>query len=89
MIGNLLGEIATGLTSFLPTIASALFETFVKLFFVTAADGGAVTELNVLGEMSIVFLIISLAWKFLPVVCGWLKTKVKAYREGRKNRKAS
>lgn len=84
MIGDILTELGQGIVSFMPNLAEAMYNTFLKLFFVVSAEGSSGYELNVLGEISILFLIISACYKFLPTVVGWFRMRM-ATRRARKN----
>lgn len=77
-IGAFLTELAEGLASWLPALASSLVETFMALFF-TTAEGGA-TTLNTLGAVCISFFIIGLGFRVLPAVLGWLRARWTARR---------
>lgn len=85
MIANMLTQLGQGIVSFMPNLAEGMFLTFVKLFFI-AGEGGAY-ELNVLGEISIFFLIISACYKFLPTVVGWFRMRMATRRARRNNAK--
>lgn len=82
MIADMLTQLGQGIVSFMPNLAEAMYNTFLKLFFV-AGESGAY-DLNVLGEISIFFLIISACYKFLPTVVGWFRMRM-ATRRARKN----
>lgn len=85
-IGSIITSFGEGITSLLPLIAEAMYQTFMALFF-TVAEGGAVT-LNALGSVSIFFLVISACYKFLPTVIGWFKLKMKAAKRAKARKKA-
>lgn len=81
-LADFLTELGAGLASWLPTLAEALVDTFMALFFTTDTNG---TTLNTLGSVSLAFFIIGLGFRVLPAVLGWLRTKWTA-RKGRKRR---
>lgn len=84
-IAELLGEIGSGIGTFLPALLEALLDGFVQLFFVTGTDA-AITGLSALGEVSIVFFVISLCRQFIPGVLSWFKTKWKSGKKARKKK---
>lgn len=86
-IGTFLTQIGTGLASFLPSFAQALISAFTALFFTTATEGGAVTGLNPLGQISVAFFIIGLSQKVLPGVLSWLRARWRS-RGARKRARA-
>lgn len=79
-IAEFLTDIAEGLTTFLPAFATAMVDTFIKLFFTVASEGGAVTGLNPLGTITVAFFVIGLGRKIVPTVLGWLKARSKKSR---------
>lgn len=81
-LADFLTELGAGLASWLPTLAEALVDTFMALFFSTDTNG---TTLNTLGGVSLAFFIIGLGFRVLPAVLGWLRAKWTA-RKGRKRR---
>lgn len=81
-IGAILTEIAEGLASWLPALATSLVETFMALFF-TTAEGA--TTLNTLGAVSIAFFIIGLGFRVLPAVLGWLRARWTARKSFARN----
>lgn len=83
-ITSFIGEIAGGITAFLPEFLQALAQSFVDLFF-TTAEGGTMT-LNTLGVVSISFFVVSLCIGFVPMIASWLKLRGRKKR-ARKSRK--
>jgi len=81
MIGTILTDIAEGFGSFAPAFAGALLETFIALFFTSASEGGAISGLTPLGEISIVFMVIGMVYWAMPKVCGWFKATWKKRSE--------
>lgn len=71
-IGAFLTELAEGLASWLPALATSLVDTFMALFFTTT---GETVALNTLGAISISFFIIGLGFRVLPAVLGWLRAR--------------
>lgn len=71
-IATFIGDIGEGIASWLPTLARALVDTFMNLFFTT---GEGTTGLNTLGAVSITFFIIGLGFRCLPAVLGWLRAR--------------
>ena len=80
MFTKILGDIGTGLGSFLPSLVKSLVDGFISLFFVTSETGG-VESLNALGEVSLVFIVIGMGIKFVPMIAGWLRLKSKSLRK--------
>ena len=70
-ISQFLFGIGDGIAAFLPKMGSAIFDTFVSLFF-TVGEAGAIGELNVLGQMGVAFIVIGMGIKFIPKIIGWL-----------------
>ena len=83
-ISGLLGELGTGLGTFLPSLVQAMVDGFVNLFFVT--DVGTITGLSAVGEVSLTFFIVGLCYKIIPTIAGWLKLKTSGGKK-RKKRK--
>ncbi|MBQ0099313.1 MAG: hypothetical protein KBS91_02060 [Firmicutes bacterium] len=83
MFTTILGDIATGLGTFMPSLAKALLDGFLGLFFIaTEGTGGAITyTISVLGEVTLVFVVTGMCIKFIPMVTGWLRLRS---RKGKK-----
>lgn len=88
-IADIFGEIAEGLTSFVPAFFAAIYEAFISLFCVVTpgSEGAAdtVTGFNALGIMAIAFLVIGMVYKLLPAVSGFIGRRMAA----RRSRKAA
>lgn len=84
-ITNFLTEIADGIGSWLPELATTLVETFMALFFTTGTDG---TTLNTLGAVCVSFFIIGLGFRVLPAVLGWLRARWTARKSRKRSRRA-
>ena len=83
-IADIFGDIAEGLTSFVPAFFAAIYEAFISLFCVVTpgSDGAAdtVTGFNALGIMAIAFLVIGMVYKILPAVSGFIGRRMAARR---------
>lgn len=83
-IADIFGDIAEGLTSFVPAFFQAIYDAFIALFCVVTpgSDGAAdtVTGFNELGIMAIVFLVIGMVYKLVPMVSGFIGRRMAASR---------
>lgn len=84
-IVDFIGEIAEGLGSWLPTLAQALVDTFMTLFFTT---GEGTATLNTLGSVSVTFVVIGISFRCLPAVLGWLRARWTTKKKSKKAKAA-
>lgn len=75
MITSILSDLGTGLASFGTSFVTALVAMFKGLFFTV---GESTTQLNELGQVAIVFVIVGLVTGWVKVVAGWLKLRSKS-----------
>lgn len=82
MIAEFFSELATGLTSFIPAFFGALLQAFQVLFMVATTTEGVTTYngLSPVGQIAVAFIVISIAYKVLPTVVGWLRMRARARR---------
>lgn len=83
MLSTILGDLASGIGSFLPALGSSFLDAFLALFFITG-EAGAVTGITPLAEMGLLGMVIGASYKFIPMIVGWFRLKV---RRGRGRRK--
>lgn len=77
-MAELLGDIGTGLGTFLPALVKAMVDGFVGLFFVE--NEGAITGLSAVGMVSLTFFVVGLCYKIVPTVASWLKLKTRGFK---------
>ena len=75
MFSDLISDLGSGIGSLLPAFMKSFLDGFVKLFFVTASEGGAITGLSPVGDIALMFITLGIAYKFIPTVVGWLRLK--------------
>lgn len=85
-IATIFTDIATGLASFMPALATAVFSAFSGLFLTeTTVDSVTTYTLNPLGSMAIAVLVMGIAYKVLPLAYNFIVKRVNA-RKARKAR---
>lgn len=84
LFSDLISNLGTGIGSLLPAFMKAFLDGFVSLFFVKGTgEGAGITGLSTVGEVALVFIVLGIAYKFIPTIVGWLRLKT---RKGGKRR---
>ena len=84
LFSNLIADLGTGIGTLLPNFMKSLLDGFVNLFFVKGTgENAAITGLSVVGEVALMFIVLGIAYKFIPTIVGWLRLKT---RKGGKRR---
>lgn len=83
MLTTILGDLASGIGTFLPSLAGSFLEAFLALFFVTG-EAGAVTGITPLAEIGLLGMIIGASYKFVPMIVGWFRLRVSRRRAAKK-----
>ena len=84
MVSAFLGDIATGLGTFVPAFFGAILEGFTSLFIATGEAGAL--ALTPVGSLAVCFIIIGIAYKIAPTVLGFLRMAFKKKGKGRRKR---
>ena len=89
MFTELINNLGTGIGSLLPNFMKAFLDGFIKLFFVMGTgENPAITGLSVVGEVALMFIVLGIAYKFIPTIVGWLKLKCRRGGKRRSRRAA-
>lgn len=91
MFSDLISDLGTGIGSLLPNFMKAFLDGFVKLFFtVTTAEGGAttITGISPVGDVALMFIVLGISYRFIPIIVGWLRLKA-LNRRSRRSRRAA
>ena len=89
MFSNLIADLGTGIGTLLPNFMKSFLDGFVSLFFVKGTgENPAITGLSVVGEVALMFIVLGIAYKFIPTIVGWLRLKSQN-RRSRRSRRAS
>ena len=89
MFTNLISDLGAGIGSLLPTFMKAFLDGFVNLFFVKGTgENAAINGLSAVGEIALMFIVLGIAYKFIPTIVGWLRLKSQKGKS-RRSRKAA
>lgn len=89
MFSNLIADLGTGIGTLLPNFMKSFLDGFVNLFFVKGTgENAAITGLSVVGEVALMFIVLGIAYKFIPTIIGWLRLKSRSGKKRRSRRAA-
>ena len=89
MFSNLIADLGTGIGTLLPNFMKSFLDGFVSLFFVKGTgENPAITGLSVVGEVALMFIVLGIAYKFIPTIVGWLRLKCRRGSKRRSRRAA-
>ena len=76
MFTELITDLGTGIGSLLPNFMKSFLDGFVKLFFVMGTgENPTITGLSAVGDIALMFIVLGIAYKFIPTIVGWLRLK--------------
>lgn len=83
MLTSFLNTLSTVFTTYIPALATGIYQMFVNLFCTTATEGGAVTGLNELGILATAIIAVGIVSGIVGVVMHVLRLRGQVHKARR------